>query len=233
MICAGCGSQTTQTAAPAAATVAPTVHAHPQAVEPVAGAGAQAQSTPGAPAAVSVGPPNGALARPTSLATVRKQLTASGLSANPNQATLTNDGLAISPINAPAAVQEVINAGNEIARLPYVWGGGHQTYEDTGYDCSGSLSFILAAAGLLNQTETSGQLMNGATATRVVASGSRSSPTRVTRSRTSAASGSTRSRSPRPGRAGRTARPTSRTCRASRSGIRPACRPAEVAQARP
>jgi len=160
VICAGCGSQTTQNATPAAATVAPTLHAHPQAVEPVAGAGAQAQSAPSAPAAVSVGPPNGALAEPVSLATVRKQLAASGLSANPNQATLTPDGLAIPPINAPPAVQAIIAAGNEIAHLPYRWGGGHTTYEDTAYDCSGSISFVFGAAGLLNSTVVSGQLEN-------------------------------------------------------------------------
>ena len=158
VIFAGCGSQTTHTATPAAATVAPTVHAHPQAVEPVAGAGAPAQSAPSAPA-VSAGPPNGALAQPTSLATVRSQLTASGLSANPNQATVTPDGLAIPPINAPPAVQAIIEAGNEIAHLPYRYGGGHTTYEDTAYDCSGSISFVFGAAGLLNSTVVSGQLM--------------------------------------------------------------------------
>jgi len=160
VICAGCGSQTTQNATPAAATVAPTLHAHPQAVEPIAGAGAQAQSAPSAPASVSVGPPNGALAQPASLATVRKQLAASGLSANPNQATLTPDGLAIPPINAPPAVQAIIAAGNEIAHLPYRWGGGHTTYEDTAYDCSGSISFVFGAAGLLKSTVVSGELEN-------------------------------------------------------------------------
>jgi hypothetical protein len=91
---------------------------------------------------------------------VRSELAASGISANPNQATLAPGGLAIAPINAPAAVQEVIDAGNEIARLPYRWGGGHLAYEDTAYDCSGSLSFVLAAAGLLGTTVTSGQLMS-------------------------------------------------------------------------
>jgi hypothetical protein len=158
VICAGCGSQATQTATPAAETVAPTLHAHPQAVEPVAGAGAQTSSNPTEPAAVSVGPTGGALAEPISLATVRKQLTASGLSANPNQATLTPEGLAIPPINAPPAVQAVIEAGNEIAHLPYRYGGGHTTYEDTAYDCSGSISFVFGAAGLLNSTVVSGQL---------------------------------------------------------------------------
>jgi hypothetical protein len=72
---------------------------------------------------------------------------------------LAPDGLALAPVTAPAAVQEIINAGNEIAHLPYRFGGGHGTYEDTAYDCSGSLSFVLAAAGLLHTTVTSGQLM--------------------------------------------------------------------------
>ena len=213
VICAGCGSQTTHTATPAAATVAPTVHAHPQAVEPVAGAGAQAQSAPSAAAAVSVGPPNGALAQPTSLATVRKQLTASGLSANPNQATLTPDGLAIPPINAPPAVQAIIEAGNEIAHLPYRYGGGHTTYEDTAYDCSGSISFVFGAAGLLNSTVVSGQLMTWGppTSPPAPASGSRCSPTPATRSCTWPGCGSTRWRWPRPARAGRTGPPTSPT----------------------
>jgi len=150
------------------------LHGRPQAVTPVAGqasplgpgAGASAGSAgAGASGAgageVSVGPAaGGALPQPISDAQVRAALAASGISANPNQATLTPGGLAIPPVNAPAAVQAVINAGNEIARLPYVWGGGHMRFEDTGYDCSGSLSFILAAAGLLNHTETSGELMS-------------------------------------------------------------------------
>ena len=85
---------------------------------------------------------------------------ASGLSARSNQATLTPRGLAISPVGAPTAVQQVIQAGNEIAHLPYIWGGGHARFVDTGYDCSGSLSFVFAAAGLLGVTMTSGELMS-------------------------------------------------------------------------
>lgn len=104
--------------------------------------------------------PGGSLARPASLVMVRRQLRQSGMSASPSQATLTANRLAIAPVDAPAAVQEVIAAGNQIAHLPYIWGGGHMTYEDTGYDCSGSLSYVLAAAGLLNTTMTSGQLMS-------------------------------------------------------------------------
>ena len=112
------------------------------------------------PSQVSVGPPNGSLPQPVSLADVRRQLAKSGLARNANQATLTPDGLAIVPVSSPWPVQEIINAGNQIAHLPYRFGGGHGTYEDTAYDCSGSLSFVLAAAGLLKTTVTSGQLMN-------------------------------------------------------------------------
>jgi hypothetical protein len=143
---------------------APTLHAHPQAIEPVAGAVAQSSqpaSQPAeAPASVSVGGSSGGLAQPVSDAQIRKELAASGLSANSSQATLTPDGLAIPPVNAPQPVQTVISAGNQIAHLPYRFGGGHGTFEDNAYDCSGSLSFVFAAAGLLNTTVTSGQLMN-------------------------------------------------------------------------
>ncbi|MGA9859522.1 MAG: hypothetical protein WBQ18_16785 [Solirubrobacteraceae bacterium] len=137
--------------------------AHPQAVEPVAGAAAQVTggSSPQA-AVVSVGSPAAvaALPQPASMTEVRQDLALSGMRANPNQATLTSGGLAVAPLDAPAAVQAVIAAGNEIARLPYHWGGGHMTYEDTGYDCSGSISYVFAAAHLLDHTVTSGTLEN-------------------------------------------------------------------------
>ncbi|HET9718530.1 MAG TPA: hypothetical protein VFP55_00475 [Solirubrobacteraceae bacterium] len=144
------------------------LHGHPQAVDPVAGAtssggsGSASAAVGPAPqqAEVTVGPPNRSLPSPLSNSQVLAELASSGISANPNRATLTPNRLAIPPVNAPAAVQAVINAGNEIAHLPYIWGGGHLTYEDNGYDCSGSLSFVLAAGGLLNTTETSGQLMS-------------------------------------------------------------------------
>ena len=109
---------------------------------------------------VSVGSSGGAIAQPLSDAQVRQELAASGISANPDQATLTPGGLAIAPVNAPPVVQQMIDAANQIARLPYRFGGGHGTFEDTAYDCSGSLSFIFASAGLLNTTVTSGQLMS-------------------------------------------------------------------------
>ena len=60
------------------------------------------------------------------------------------------------PPGAPQAVQEMIAAGNAIATLPYIWGGGHASFQALGYDCSGSVSFVLNAAGLLSSPEVSG-----------------------------------------------------------------------------
>jgi cell wall-associated NlpC family hydrolase len=59
-------------------------------------------------------------------------------------------GIVQAPAGAPAAVAQVIAAGNAIATLPYVWGGGHGSFQANGYDCSGSVSYALAAAGLLS-----------------------------------------------------------------------------------
>ena len=65
------------------------------------------------------------------------------------------------PPGAPQAVSEMIAAGNAIATLPYVWGGGHGGFGlQAGYDCSGSVSYVLAAAGLLSTPEVSGSLMS-------------------------------------------------------------------------
>jgi cell wall-associated NlpC family hydrolase len=167
LLAAGCGqaqsSSSEQGSSQSQGSAGAAVHAHPQAIEPVAGAVAQSGQSDQAPAQVSVGSGSGSgsgLAQPVSDAEIRKELAASGLSAGGAQATLTPDGLAIPPVNAPEAVQQVIAAGNQIAHLPYRFGGGHGTFEDSAYDCSGSLSFVFAAAGLLNTTVTSGQLMS-------------------------------------------------------------------------
>jgi peptidoglycan hydrolase-like protein with peptidoglycan-binding domain len=67
------------------------------------------------------------------------------------QATLNPDGTATAPAGAPPAVQQIIAAGNQIAHTPYEYGGGHtDDFQDTGYDCSGSVSFALHGAGLLS-----------------------------------------------------------------------------------
>lgn len=62
------------------------------------------------------------------------------------------------PADVPEAVQKVIAGANEIADFPYVYGGGHASFIDNAYDCSGSVSYALAAGGLLSAPETSGQL---------------------------------------------------------------------------
>jgi hypothetical protein len=159
----GCGGQhaagSAQPQITAATPAATTPPAHPQAIDPLAGQQPQA-AAPTSPAGVSVGPSAGSLAQPASNAVVEQDLRNSGLTASPSQATLTPDGLAIAPLDAPPAVQNVIAAANEIARLPYRYGGGHVTYEDTAYDCSGSISFVFEAAHLLHSSVVSGQLMN-------------------------------------------------------------------------
>lgn len=126
----------------------------------MAGAAAPTAQPASDPAGVSVGPVSSSLPQPTSETEIRRQLTESGMSAGTNQATLTPGGLAVAPIDAPTVVQEVIAAGNQIARLPYRYGGGHVTYEDTAYDCSGSLSYVFEAAHLLSGSVVSGQLEN-------------------------------------------------------------------------
>jgi peptidoglycan hydrolase-like protein with peptidoglycan-binding domain len=65
-------------------------------------------------------------------------------------ARLRSDGTAIAPSDAPAAIKGVIAAGNRIATMPYVYGGGHGTWNDNGYDCSGSVSYALHGGGLIN-----------------------------------------------------------------------------------
>ena len=69
------------------------------------------------------------------------------------------NGLAAAPMSAPAAVQDVIWAGNQIIGLPYIFGGGHASFESPGYDCSGTVSFALHGASLLAAPEDSSELM--------------------------------------------------------------------------
>jgi peptidoglycan hydrolase CwlO-like protein len=69
-------------------------------------------------------------------------------------------GMVQAPAGAPAAVGEVIAAGNAIATLPYIYGGGHASFHANGYDCSGSVSYALAAAGLVSSPMVSGDFEN-------------------------------------------------------------------------
>jgi peptidoglycan hydrolase-like protein with peptidoglycan-binding domain len=76
------------------------------------------------------------------------------------QATVGPDGLAIAPAGAPPQVQQIIAAGNQIASKPYKYGGGHGRWDDTGYDCSGSVSYALHGAGLLDEALPSGNFVD-------------------------------------------------------------------------
>jgi hypothetical protein len=69
-------------------------------------------------------------------------------------------GVAYAPSLAPIQVQRAIWAGNKIRKTPYIWGGGHSSFKSRGYDCSGSVSYVLHAAGLLSSPYDSSQFMS-------------------------------------------------------------------------
>ncbi len=150
-------------AAPAASAPAP----HPVAVQPVAGVAAPSDAPPDTTSPSSEPEPAPApgqsadggkrVSAKVSDAQIRhdllllRQLSAqSGIARGP-RAAVGADGMAAAPSNAPSVVVQVIQAGNQIARTPYLWGGGHGAWADRGYDCSGSVSFALAGAGLLDR----------------------------------------------------------------------------------
>ncbi|HWI74773.1 MAG TPA: hypothetical protein VNT55_22620 [Baekduia sp.] len=81
-----------------------------------------------------------------------------------DQAAIDGAGLAIIPDTAPPKLVALMHAANDVARKPYVYGGGHgriagEIWTDSAYDCSGSVSYALASAGYLKGPETSGTLM--------------------------------------------------------------------------
>jgi Putative peptidoglycan binding domain len=91
---------------------------------------------------------------------VRARATAAGSDEEPTTAPTTaptekgyidSSGMAVAPASAPDEVRAIIAAGNAIAKKPYKYGGGHSRWNDSGYDCSGSVSYVLHAAGLLNR----------------------------------------------------------------------------------
>jgi septal ring factor EnvC (AmiA/AmiB activator) len=77
--------------------------------------------------------------------------------ASVNGITLDTNGMVQPPADAPDSVKRMIAAGNAIATLPYIYGGGHASFQANGYDCSGSVSYVLAAAGLVSSPMVSGQ----------------------------------------------------------------------------
>jgi peptidoglycan hydrolase CwlO-like protein len=60
-----------------------------------------------------------------------------------------NESEASAPASAPEAIKAAISAANSIATTPYIWGGGHGSFESSGYDCSGAVSFALHGGGFL------------------------------------------------------------------------------------
>ena len=73
-------------------------------------------------------------------------------------AMIRRNGLAAVPQRAPAKVRAIISAANQIIGKPYRWGGGHGRLFDSGYDCSGSVSYALIRSGLLGYPMVSGSL---------------------------------------------------------------------------
>ena len=71
------------------------------------------------------------------------------------ESVILRNGFAVAPKHAPAAVHQIVAAGNRIKGLPYKLGGGHRRVEDNGYDCSGAVSYVLIKSGLLNNSLTS------------------------------------------------------------------------------
>jgi hypothetical protein len=75
-----------------------------------------------------------------------------------NVATILPGGKASVPAGSPDQVVRAIKAANKIHRKTYIWGGGHRSFRARGYDCSGAVSYVLHAAGVLRSPLVSGQL---------------------------------------------------------------------------
>lgn len=81
--------------------------------------------------------------------------------ASGDKARLRANGTAVAPASAPRRVKEAIEAANRIEDKPYKWGGGHSSWNDSGYDCSGAVSYALGpkGAGLISSPMASGGYM--------------------------------------------------------------------------
>jgi cell wall-associated NlpC family hydrolase len=104
-------------------------------------------------------PAQAAAQTPSSGGAVAVQVPAAPTEVPGEQAELTPDGLAVAPASAPQEVKDIIAAGNKIAKKPYKYGGGHARVVDSGYDCSGSISYALLKAGLLDSPLDSSSFM--------------------------------------------------------------------------
>jgi cell wall-associated NlpC family hydrolase len=176
LLAAGCGSSPAEREvasagqdAPAAAepadqtaAMAPLPKARPTLVTPAAGKSSHTAADDLPANAGTVSADDTSLPKPTGPASGTEprpggDANATNLSAD--TATALSNGVALPPLDAPEAVLNVIRAGNIIARTPYKWGGGHGRFQDNGYDCSGSVSYALYYAGLIDGPHVSGELM--------------------------------------------------------------------------
>ena len=156
----GTGARAAVAPAEEADALPPLPKARPKVVEPVAGEATEAEED----VAVASDPSDDGSddVKPTRAAST-KRLQGRALSSSSgnavSDATALPNGVALPPLEAPDEVLRIIEAGNSIAKTPYKWGGGHGKWQDTGYDCSGSVSFALASAGLLAGPMASGPFM--------------------------------------------------------------------------
>jgi len=151
-------SSASSSAAAAGIEPLPTRKTRVKAVEPVAGESADTAALPTEEVGAAADPTPAGASAPISKSG-KKRGTGPTSDAAISDAEVLKNGVALPPIEAPDEVRQIIQAGNQIARTPYLWGGGHGKWLDKGYDCSGSVSFALAAAGLLNAPLASGPLM--------------------------------------------------------------------------
>lgn len=107
------------------------------------GGGTTGAATPAPAAAVNANTGGAGLGIPAAPASTPAHPTVAGA-----RAKIIN-GIAYAPSYAPIQVQRAIWAGDRIRRKPYIWGGGHGSFTSPGYDCSGAVSYVLHAAGLL------------------------------------------------------------------------------------
>jgi cell wall-associated NlpC family hydrolase len=158
----GCGEQARSgVKAEHHAEEAPLPKSHPKLVEPIAGQVDKASSSRQADTSGGIAK-EPTTPKPTEAAsgTLTRKNAPSAINGGTHNATALDNGVALPPLEAPAPVLKIIEAGNTIARTPYKWGGGHGRFLDTGYDCSGSVSFALYAAGLIGGPEDSSGLMH-------------------------------------------------------------------------
>jgi len=79
---------------------------------------------------------------------------------DPGRTALLKDGHAYAPKKAPKQVIAAIAAGNRLQGKPYKWGGGHRFHNDSGYDCSGTVSYVLREAGIIKGSMPSKAFLN-------------------------------------------------------------------------